>query len=201
MTSSGLRIEWAKSEARAARWWEEVNLLREEMRRAVVFCEWKSQWWREHAERPRPDLAVEVREGIQAYAFAHANAEARLASRWLEKWRPLLTKADEFMREYPMLVLDEGAAPAEAQAPNAGDGEGHGNDGDGLVNNGNGDGAADGEGDGDDAADGEDDRDNGDDAIDPVGGGVPGPPVPIVELELDDVDDWADDYDFHADDF
>ena len=35
-----VRIEWAKTKARAERWQEEVNLLREEMRRAIVDMEW-----------------------------------------------------------------------------------------------------------------------------------------------------------------
>ena len=41
----GLRSEWAKCHARAARWSEEVRLLVEEMRRVLWFAQWKVNWW------------------------------------------------------------------------------------------------------------------------------------------------------------
>ena len=46
-TDDILRSEWAKSRARANRCKEEVLLLKEEMRRVLVFLEWKSKWWLE----------------------------------------------------------------------------------------------------------------------------------------------------------
>ncbi len=36
-------IEWAKTKARAKRWQEEVQLLQEEMHRALVDMEWRAQ--------------------------------------------------------------------------------------------------------------------------------------------------------------
>ncbi|KAJ7099018.1 hypothetical protein C8R44DRAFT_593419, partial [Mycena epipterygia] len=45
-TDKGLRVEWAKTRARAHRWTEEVDLLEEEMRRILVFLEWRAGWWR-----------------------------------------------------------------------------------------------------------------------------------------------------------
>lgn len=39
-----LQAEWAKSRARATRWTEEVMLLKEEMRRALAFLNWRAQW-------------------------------------------------------------------------------------------------------------------------------------------------------------
>jgi hypothetical protein len=45
----GLRVEWCKGRARALRWTEEVQLLMEEMRRVLVFLEWKAAFWEERA--------------------------------------------------------------------------------------------------------------------------------------------------------
>ena len=88
------------------RWWEEVHLLREEMRRSVEFCRWKSRWWRDLAQDAYPRVTSEIREGARAYAFSHENAEAQLADRWYQKWDPLIVKADEFIQEHPALDPD-----------------------------------------------------------------------------------------------
>ncbi|EIW81308.1 hypothetical protein CONPUDRAFT_153858 [Coniophora puteana RWD-64-598 SS2] len=41
----GIRVEWCKARARALRWTEETELLREEMRRTLVYIAWQSDWW------------------------------------------------------------------------------------------------------------------------------------------------------------
>ncbi|KAJ6448083.1 hypothetical protein C8R45DRAFT_1128122, partial [Mycena sanguinolenta] len=43
--NEAVRIEWAKTRARAMRWAEEVDLLEEEMRRVKEFLWWRSHWW------------------------------------------------------------------------------------------------------------------------------------------------------------
>ncbi|EIW81617.1 hypothetical protein CONPUDRAFT_73294 [Coniophora puteana RWD-64-598 SS2] len=45
----GLRVEWLKARARAQRWEEEVDLLKEEMRRVRAFLEHRAQWWDERS--------------------------------------------------------------------------------------------------------------------------------------------------------
>ena len=40
----GLRVEWSKSQARKMRLEEEVQIIQEEMRRTIVYYEWKQQW-------------------------------------------------------------------------------------------------------------------------------------------------------------
>ncbi|KAF7300835.1 hypothetical protein MKEN_01309400 [Mycena kentingensis (nom. inval.)] len=40
-----LRIEWARTRARALRWNEELDLLEEEMRRILAFFSWRAEWW------------------------------------------------------------------------------------------------------------------------------------------------------------
>ncbi|KIP01314.1 hypothetical protein PHLGIDRAFT_55306, partial [Phlebiopsis gigantea 11061_1 CR5-6] len=80
-----LFIEWAKAKARASRWSEEVELICEEMRRAITYCTWKANWWQSRAEQ-RPDASPEMREGLRAYALQHAQEEKALAARWSAGW-------------------------------------------------------------------------------------------------------------------
>ncbi|KAJ7699410.1 hypothetical protein B0H16DRAFT_1749444 [Mycena metata] len=87
-TNERLRVEWAKTRARAARWTEEVDLLEEEMRRILVFLEWKTTWWRGLKGR-RPE-AVEDRElsdGLNAYAERQAAIQETMKSRFEENWK------------------------------------------------------------------------------------------------------------------
>ncbi|KAF8883132.1 hypothetical protein BD779DRAFT_1444238, partial [Infundibulicybe gibba] len=51
--NDALRIEWCKSKARADRWSEEVELLREEMRRVCAFFETRAVEWERRAEYSR----------------------------------------------------------------------------------------------------------------------------------------------------
>ncbi|KAJ7885134.1 hypothetical protein B0H14DRAFT_3082330 [Mycena olivaceomarginata] len=47
--ADALRVEWAKTRAKAWRWTEEVDLVEEEMRRVVAFLEWKAERWARQA--------------------------------------------------------------------------------------------------------------------------------------------------------
>ena len=74
----GLQCEWVKSKARADRWDEEVELVKEKMRRMLVFLEWKVVWWTNQGRRhlvARPDIA----DGIRAYAAKQAHINRALA--------------------------------------------------------------------------------------------------------------------------
>ncbi|KAG6848454.1 hypothetical protein H0H93_016828 [Arthromyces matolae] len=65
-----LRIEWCKSKARADRWKEEVQLLREEMRRVPLFFRFRSRWWREQATQSTDGCSDEpITRGMRAYAL------------------------------------------------------------------------------------------------------------------------------------
>lgn len=113
-TSVGLFIEWAKAKARASRWSEEVELICEEMRRAITYCTWKANWWQSRAGQ-RPDASPEVREGLRAYALQHAQEEKALAARWSTGWKPALDAAKAFMEEdLPKDAPQEGVATASS---------------------------------------------------------------------------------------
>ncbi|KAF7288787.1 CxC2 domain-containing protein [Mycena indigotica] len=45
------RVEWCKARARKERWDEEVELLREEMKRVLRYLRWEQQEWQRRAER------------------------------------------------------------------------------------------------------------------------------------------------------
>ncbi|KAF8221617.1 hypothetical protein L208DRAFT_1092206, partial [Tricholoma matsutake] len=91
-----LRVEWLKCCARAARWKEEIELLEEEMRCAIQFCAWKSNWWEEQAGR-RTLVFAHLVEGIAAYMAENATAECRWLVSWLSHW--------EAVQQWARLVL------------------------------------------------------------------------------------------------
>jgi hypothetical protein len=81
-----LRSEWAKSRARAARATEEVNLLREEMRRVLMFLPWKADWWMQRAaSRSVSDLSLS--EGLQAYSMQQSYVQTLLAINFRYTWK------------------------------------------------------------------------------------------------------------------
>ncbi|KAJ3501027.1 hypothetical protein NLJ89_g9529 [Agrocybe chaxingu] len=89
LTDEILRVEWAKSRARVARCKEEVLLLQEEMRRTLSFLEWKSDWWKERAQR-HCDVAKELSEGLAAYAADQSDLQIALTNHFRTMWeRPL----------------------------------------------------------------------------------------------------------------
>ena len=87
-----MRAEWAKSRARANRASEEVLLLREEMRRVLVFLEWKAQWWMARASM-RKDVDGALSEALVAYAADQADLQRLLRTRFKAIWKGPLGEA------------------------------------------------------------------------------------------------------------
>ena len=85
-----LRVEWTTSYARLERWKEEVDLLQEEMRRVVVFLEWKSQDWLAKVDIPWRTSTPDVQSGLDAYAKKQAAVYHNLAVSFVNLWRPTL---------------------------------------------------------------------------------------------------------------
>ncbi|KAJ7438372.1 hypothetical protein B0H11DRAFT_1752825 [Mycena galericulata] len=83
-----LRIEWAKTRARAMRWTEEVDLLEEEMRRISEFLTWRSNWWRDCVDQRGLEDGAQ-REGEAAYALRQAAFLSELRDSFLVKWGTL----------------------------------------------------------------------------------------------------------------
>ncbi|KAF8895002.1 hypothetical protein CPB84DRAFT_1848339 [Gymnopilus junonius] len=81
-----LRVEWAKSRARATRATEEVMLLKEEMRRVLAFLEWKSRWWQDR-QCTRTGLEKSMAEGVQAFALRQSSLQSQLAAHFRKLWK------------------------------------------------------------------------------------------------------------------
>lgn len=96
-----LRVEWCKSRARANRATEEVLLLKEEMRRTLVFLTWRAKWW-----RTKPvswdGVSIQLQEGIVAYAKDQALIQDALATHFEALW------------EKPLAEVRQETAPAGA---------------------------------------------------------------------------------------
>jgi hypothetical protein len=84
----GLRVEWSKSQARKMRWEEEVQIIQEEMRRTIVYYEWKEQWWLQNARQATCDDSIQ--HGITAYTKKQAYYCKCLAEGFAMAWLPFL---------------------------------------------------------------------------------------------------------------
>jgi hypothetical protein len=85
-----MRVQWATSHARMERWTEEVQLLQEEMRRVVMFLEWKSENWLEKQDARLATASSSVQSGLCAYARKQAAIYHDLAVSFVRAWRPTL---------------------------------------------------------------------------------------------------------------
>ncbi|KAJ7785318.1 hypothetical protein DFH07DRAFT_726096, partial [Mycena maculata] len=83
-----VRIEWAKTRARAMRWKEEVDLLEEEMRRTHAFHVWWAGWWRDRVGLRGLEEGPQL-EGDTAYALRQMAVQTTLAEQCAKEWRHL----------------------------------------------------------------------------------------------------------------
>ncbi|KIK42376.1 hypothetical protein CY34DRAFT_83691, partial [Suillus luteus UH-Slu-Lm8-n1] len=93
VVQDGLRLEWCKARARVMRWKEEIELLREEMRRVLQFLRWHAHWWVNMAYLRA--LEGTEREGVIAYATRQANIRRDIAAKFELSWAQHLTEICE----------------------------------------------------------------------------------------------------------
>ena len=93
ITSLGMRVEWAKTHARANRWQEEVLLVQEEMRRVIAFLDWKATWWHSQGRR-HSDVRDDIKAGLAAYAARQSHLMQHLAETFAALWYPTLLEAN-----------------------------------------------------------------------------------------------------------
>jgi hypothetical protein len=106
--SESMRVEWAKTRARKARWTGEVMILQEEMRRVLSYQKWKAAWWREHA-LVRNEGEAAVLSGDVGYANKQAAICEGLASKCASHWLPQLKMRGiipGWAEEYEVLLRD-----------------------------------------------------------------------------------------------
>ena len=85
-----VRHEWMTCRARADRWREEADLLQEEMRRIVVFLEWKSSSWGERVGSRSGSITADIQHGVDSYARKQASIYHELAVSLANQWLPPL---------------------------------------------------------------------------------------------------------------
>lgn len=86
-------VEWAKTQARANHWQEEVLLVQEEMRRVIAFLDWKATWWRSQGHC-RLDVRDDIKAGLAAYAARQSYLMQHLAETFAALWYPTLLEAN-----------------------------------------------------------------------------------------------------------
>ena len=108
-------IEWSKAYARSERWKEEVLLLREEMRRTLVFLDHSLRMW---STRGSPSSLATlskdsaVTKGLQAYANRQSHVFASVRHRFRSIWmglenaeiiatEPIPTASEDTLMELP----------------------------------------------------------------------------------------------------
>jgi hypothetical protein len=67
--SDALKVEWAKTQARAERFAKEVELVLEEMKRVLRYFSWKASWWRDIMGNRSNE---HIRAGCAAYSQKQA---------------------------------------------------------------------------------------------------------------------------------
>ena len=105
--TDAMLTHWAKCQARAERYEEEVLLTVEEMGRTLQYFEWKKLWWislqfdRAKSSNPPPN---EVQQGLCAYALRQAHVYQTLITSFSDRWRKLLrchALGSEWLCHYP----------------------------------------------------------------------------------------------------
>ena len=86
------RLEWCKARARSERWKEEVLLLKEEMRRTLVFIEVNSEVWEGRASSTTQVVLSNdpaIRDGMSAYAQYQSHVFSSLHHLFRSLWSGL----------------------------------------------------------------------------------------------------------------
>lgn len=82
--------EWMTCRARADRWVEEEELLQEEMRRVILYLEWKSRDWSEKVAVRTGSCTPNIQHGIDSYARKQVNIYHKIARSFACRWLPYL---------------------------------------------------------------------------------------------------------------
>ncbi|KZS90570.1 hypothetical protein SISNIDRAFT_386166, partial [Sistotremastrum niveocremeum HHB9708] len=83
--STAMRVDWVKAYSRMKRWEEECTLVVEEMRRVLVYFEWKSQWWTDKLGQ-RMEASDEVQAGLTAYCHKQSEMWRTMAVQSAHLW-------------------------------------------------------------------------------------------------------------------
>ncbi|KAJ7026606.1 hypothetical protein C8F04DRAFT_966262 [Mycena alexandri] len=95
--ASALRVEWCKAYARMRRWYEDVVLVEEEMRRTIQYGYWEAGEWLKRSVARDDSTNEGLREGIKAYALEQAHREAKTCTLLKEKWAPWRERGQRYL--------------------------------------------------------------------------------------------------------
>lgn len=105
-----MRVHWAKCQARADRYEEEVTLTVEEMGRTLRYFNWKkSDWLSLQSSRMRTATppSVEVQRGLRAYSSRQVYIYETLIISFVNLWRKFLVPnnlGSEWLHQYPVTI-------------------------------------------------------------------------------------------------
>lgn len=108
--ADSMRVHWAKCQARAERYEEEVALTVEEMGRTLRYFEWKKTWWaslqleREKSATPPP---LDIQQGLCAYAYRQIHVYDTLIVSFVNRWRNTLVfhgLGINWLHRYPLAI-------------------------------------------------------------------------------------------------
>ena len=86
------RVHWAKCQARAERYEEEVQLTVEEMGRTLQYFEWKRDWWLSLVPNPEnSDYPPDIQDGLRAYAYRQSHLYDELITLYVTRWKAYLS--------------------------------------------------------------------------------------------------------------
>jgi hypothetical protein len=113
---TAVRVEWSKACAQKDRWVEEVQLLREEMKRVLRMLRWIQGQWQERAVDERADVTPELRAGLRAYAERQVYTHRKIAEAFHTGWSCSMASAVQRVVEQDGWVYRElvtGERPSE----------------------------------------------------------------------------------------
>lgn len=128
------RVQWARCQARAERYEEEVELTVEEMGRTLRYFEWKRDWWLSLAPgHDKSDYPPDVQNGLRAYARRQSHLYDELITLFVGHWRAYLSShslGSSWLDKYSSRVglipvrpsrghrkVDVGSAPGTVNVP------------------------------------------------------------------------------------
>ena len=117
-----MHVHWAKCQARAECYEEEVALTVEEMGYTLCYFEWKKSWWlslqleREQSTDPPP---IEVSHGLHTYAQCQAHVYDMLIVSYSNQWRGTLTThalSLDWLHQYPIVADPLSVGPSRGHS-------------------------------------------------------------------------------------
>lgn len=120
--ANSMRVHWAKCQARAERYEEEVALTVEEMGRTLSYFEWKRSWWLTlGSEREKSDTPTSagVQRGLNAYAHRQASIYETLVVSFVSRWRKSLLSHKlnpPWLSQYPVATDPLSSRPSRGHS-------------------------------------------------------------------------------------